>query len=296
MRKYISLIILGGVCQYAVGQSTIERSFEGIDEIEISISSGDAIFEKGSNNTVDIVLEHSFNDYEPEIEKRGNTLYIKERDDSRNWSWRGDALWSFSIPDGVEIDFNTGSGDADIVGLDTEVGLNSGSGDFKFKNTKGKAKMNTGSGDIELENVEGRYKMNTGSGDIGLDDVAAEINANTGSGDIEVEGLMITGPSTFNSGSGDVEIALAGAVDYDLSLNSGSGNAELDFNGNPIEGEIVMKANKRNGRIRAPFEFDKVEEIENGRNNVTVRKSVKLGNKDIRISVSSGSGTAAIEE
>jgi hypothetical protein len=56
-----------------------------------------------------------------------------------------------------------------------------------------------------------------------------------------------------------------------------------------------MKANKRNGEIAAPFDFDKVEEIDNG-NNTTIKKTAKIGSKNIDIKVATGSGTARISK
>ena len=56
-----------------------------------------------------------------------------------------------------------------------------------------------------------------------------------------------------------------------------------------------MKANKKNGEIVAPFDFDKEEEVENG-NNTTIKKTAKIGSKDIDIHVATGSGTARISK
>jgi len=85
-------------------------------------------------------------------------------------------------------------------------------------------------------------------------------------------------------------------LDYNISVNSGSGNAQLNFNNNPVSGEVVMTANKRNGNIVAPFKFDKEETIDDDHNSQRIRKTAKLGNKDILIRVSTGSGTAEISK
>jgi hypothetical protein len=88
---------------------------------------------------------------------------------------------------------------------------------------------------------------------------------------------------------------LASAPAHDISLNSGSGDAILDFNGNKIEGLIVMKANKKNGVIKAPFDFDKTEEIEQGRDQVAIKKTTQRGTSDVKISIGTGSGVAQIK-
>ncbi len=280
----------------AFGQTTVERTFDGIDEIDMSLGSGDAIFENGNGDDVQLVLTHTFDDYEPVIEKRGDKLYIREERNNGNWSRNGRATWKFTVPDGMELDFNTGSGDVSVTGLEMDIECNSGSGDFELSRARGQFKMNTGSGDVDIRDSEGRYRMNTGSGDIEMAKVSGDIDANTGSGDIEADDLSLTGSSNLNSGSGDVEVSLAGALDHDISINSGSGDAVLDFNGAEIEGVIIMQVSKRHGRIVAPFDFDTEEEIDNGGSSPTLKKTVKLGDKDVRIRIGSGSGRAEVKE
>ncbi len=288
------ILLLAMLPMIALAQEKIEQNFSGIEEIDVSVGPGDAIFEKSPDNKVYLTLTHNIDDYNPTIEQKGDRLRVRE--ENRNGSWRGSATWKFLVPDNTEIEFNTGSGEIEISGLSVDASINSGSGDLSFSNITGEVKGNTGSGDITFDKANGEFRMNTGSGDVEADDMTGYMTFNTGSGDVEVKNLVLSDNSNFNSGSGDVEISLGAPLDYDLSLNSGSGDAVLDFNGNKIEGMIVMKANKRNGRIVAPFKFDSEEEIENGRNNTTLKKTAKIGNKDVRINVNTGSGTAEVEE
>ena len=51
------------------------------------------------------------------------------------------------------------------------------------------------------------------------------LSMNTGSGNVMVDGAVIKGASNFSSGSGNVEVSLDAALDYDVSLGTGSGNA-----------------------------------------------------------------------
>lgn len=275
-------------------QKVINETFEGIKEIEMSISSGDVIFEKSGDNKVTIEMISTFEAYVPTIEKRGAVLRIDEEKmrDVRNWS--GNVTWNFKIPNDLVIDHNTGSGDITIAGLQLKIGMNSGSGSFRISGSGGEMRINTGSGDIRVSKATGRLDFNCGSGDIDISDVNAEVAANVGSGDIEASGLALSGKSTFNSGSGDVEVTLAQPLAHDISANSGSGDARLNFNGHKIDGLVTMEANKQNGDIEAPFEFDSTEEIERG-DNTTVRKTRQMGSSNIKINVSTGSGTAEIK-
>ncbi|WP_416864841.1 MAG: DUF4097 family beta strand repeat-containing protein [Imperialibacter sp.] len=290
----LTVALLFMVAGMATAQQKVDRTFSGINKVTMSISSGDAFFEKSADGKVYVALEHDIDDYEPTIEQKGSTLVINEEKMKNRRSWSGDSKWTIKVPDEVNISFNTGSGDVQISGLMADLSTNSGSGNTRIENSNGKIRVNTGSGNIRARESKGELSFNAGSGNIDLYSVDAEVSANVGSGNVSVEKLKLSGRSSFNSGSGDVEVSLAATPAYDISVNSGSGDSTLDFEGNKIEGVIVMEANKNNGDIDAPFDFDSTEEIGNGRN-TTVKKTKKMGSSDVRIKVSTGSGTAEIK-
>jgi len=294
------------------GQQTITRTYDGVKDIRLSTSAGDGIIKKGNGSQVKVTLEYNYDDdsFEPIFEQSGNRLELREEFE-RGSRTSGRSIWTLEIPDDIDFRFNTGSGDLQIDDLKIELRSNLGSGDIELRDLTGDIDVNTGSGDIDVDNLEGELNANTGSGRIEIADSKGNLDVNTGSGNIRLNritgafgvnvgsgditaiGLNITGSSSFNSGSGNTEVVLASGLDYDISVNSGSGDAILDFNGNEIEGEIVMKANKRNGRIVAPFAFDKEYEKDRG-SQVIMIKEARIGNKDIGIRVSTGSGTARI--
>jgi len=294
-------------------EKTVEKSFSGIKSIDLSTASGDCIIKKGSGDAVQVVVTYTYDDddYTPKMDKSGSRLKLEEKFHANNT--RGSSKWELTVPDGLsiefnsgsgdlslsdlkgEIDFSTGSGDAHIENFDGELKCNSGSGDFELKNIKGEAKVNSGSGDHHISDSELYAKANTGSGDIEVNDSKGGYKLNTGSGDVEAGRITLSEEGNFNTGSGDVEIVLAAALVDDISVNSGSGNAVVDFNGNKIEGEVVMTCKKSGGNIRAHFEFDKEEEID--RNGETyLKKTAKFGSKDILIEVGTGTGTAEIRK
>lgn len=245
------------------------------------------------------------------MNQEGDRLIIREKFRS-NFS-HGNAEWTLTIPDGVEVDFSTGSGNLDASNLTLDLDVKTGSGDISVRQHKGDLRGNTGSGDItlaeangeirancgsgniDIEKISGELSVNCGSGDISLRDSKAKFSANTGSGTVRGTNLTLTGSSGFNTGSGNAQVVLANAPTYNIAVNSGSGDAILDFNGNTIAGEVVMKANKKNGTIKAPFEFDKTEEIEQGRDQVVIKKTTQRGSSDVNISISTGSGVAQIK-
>jgi hypothetical protein len=314
------IILLASVVLFttlaSTAQNNLDKSFTGIKKIKMTIASGDCIIKKGASAGVNVSLKHSYSEgFEPTIEQEGDRLILKET--FRNRSMSGDATWTLTIPDGIDVSFHAGSSNLDISGLSLNLDATTGSGNLTFADVKGDIRATTGSGEVEFENFDGEISTTTGSGNTRVSkskgditvscgsgnvrvlDSQAIFSASTGSGNISGRNVSINGSSRFSSGSGDSELILASSPQYNLSVSSGSGNAKLDFNGNEIKGEIVMKASKRNGSISAPFDFDQTEEIENGNNsdrdNIVIRKTAKKGNGTQKISVSTGSGNAILK-
>lgn len=313
--KIIKLLTLLSFLSLSVQaqEKSIEKSFSGVKSIRLSVASGDVFVEKGSN-TVEVKVNHDYDDDEVEFvfDQSGSRLEMKE-DFSNSRRSSGFSKWYLSIPDGLDVQFNSGSGDVKVEDIDIELKVNSGSGDFSGDEVKGEVSVNIGSGDISFVDCVADLTSNSGSGDVQVDRYNGELTANVGSGDVnvgsatgafsvnagsgelEIRGIEITDKSSFNAGSGDVEIELSKALDHDISVNSGSGDAVLDFNGNEIAGEITMTVKKNGGDIIAPFDFDTSEEIDEGKN-TKIRKTAKIGSKDIEIKISSGSGDAVIKK
>ena len=313
-KKYVFLFAL--IISYGLQaqDKTISKSFSDITEINLNTASGDCQIIKTSSNKVDVVLVYSYSDdvFKAVFEKDGDVLNIKEKF-QQNSNTRGNSSWKLSVPENMEININTGSGDikAKSIALNLksnsgsgditldyvsgQIKANTGSGEFSADSFDGKMKINTGSGDVDLSNSKGEFTINLGSGDIEANKLTGEFSMNVGSGDIDTKDIVLTEASSFNAGSGDVRITLSSALKNDISVNSGSGNAILDFNGLKVEGDFTMKANKRHGDISAPFEFDKVTEEENG-NQTIIKKTAKVGNSNVKIRIATGSGRAAVEK
>jgi len=301
----------------AYGQKTINKSYTGVKSIRLETASGSGTIKKSSTNEVKITLEYTYDedDYEPTFEQKEDRLIIDEdfNNRGRNWNNRGNAKWTLELPDGVELDYSSGSGTIDIDGLDIELNVGTGSGSIEVNDVTGRMKINTGSGSIRISKAEGEVDANTGSGSIRLrdskgnadlntgsgsikvDDVEGSFDLNTGSGSIEATGITISGNSDFNTGSGRVEVELAAELNHDVSINTGSGSATLDFNGTEIAGQFYLETDKRRSEITAPFKFDKeYDEDGRGRNNVRQIKEAKIGTKNIRINMETGSGDVKI--
>lgn len=310
---FVFCLLMTAIISQAQEQE-VNKSFSGVKKIRLNTSGGDCILVKGSSNDVNVSLKYTYSKekFTPVMEQEGSTLVLKE--EFERGSASGESKWTLTIPQNMELDFNTGAGSLKAEGLTLELKSNSGSGNVDLKNTAGAFRLNSGSGSMELNSIKGEISANSGSGSIIVDGAAdAEVKANVGSGNIKIynatgrfaansgsgsvkaDKLILTNKSSFNSGSGDIKVTLAAAPLHSLSVNSGSGDAIVDFSGNKMEGTIVMTANKKNGEIRAPFTFDKTEEIDDD-DQVRIRKTARLSDKDIQIKIGTGSGNAVVEK
>ena len=316
MQKALAIIGLVLILLPAYAQEkVIERSFTGIEELSINLGSGDATFRPGSSSTLEITVSHTYDEdeYTAEFEQKGSKLIVKEKID-RSINWNNSSKWTFTVPEGLDVELNAGSGDVTADNVNITLGINTGSGDLDASEMMGSLAVNSGSGDVEVQDHNGNISINTGSGDVDISSCegnSVSVNAgsgdislrrmegrfsvNTGSGDVEASGLALAEESSFNTGSGDVEVELAKAIEFDLSITSGSGRASLDLNGTKMEGELVMKATKNRGEIDAPFDFDKVEEEDQGRQTI-IKKTKRFSSKNVTVSIGTGSGKAVIRE
>lgn len=194
-----------------------------------------------------------------------------------------------------DIEISTASGDIDIKKAGGEIEFSTASGDIEAVGLSDEIDLNTASGDIEISGSEGNFDVNAASGDIDLSDVNGTFDVNCASGDITAKGITIGGASDFNVASGDVEVILAETCEFDLDINSASGNVTLDYNGNPVKGLFVFTIRKGKGRIVCPFDFDNEEEFkQNGKKHL--RKSFSKGGDTPVIKVNSASGKVELKK
>jgi hypothetical protein len=300
---------------HSFGQKEQTKTFKGIKSVKMSNSSGNCRIVKSTDGTVTVKLRYTYDDRDVEntMEQEGDRLVIRETFHANNV--HGSSEWTISVPDGISVRYSTGSGSIRAEDLKADLNITTGSGDLVFTKVSGTIGGTTGSGDLELDgfkgelninigsgsamidNSEGDLDLNCGSGNIRVNQSKAAFKLNTGSGNIAGKSVSLSGASNFNSGSGDASVVLASSPQYDIFVNSGSGDAELNFNGNAIAGEVIMEASKEHGKIVAPFEFDKTEEIGRGnKDDLTVRKTAIKGKGTNKIKVGTGSGDAVLKQ
>lgn len=306
----------------------IKKTFKNIKEVKFKGMSSDCVVKGAKGNEVIVHLEYtSDNDYfKPQIKEDNGTLILKDR-----WHGGEECVWTITVPPKTAVKLSSVSGDFSIEGLESEIDaktvsgditardckgevrLNSTSGEFEVKNLEGKISLDGASSDMEAEKLSGDIEIQTASGDIEAVAFKGEISLKVASGDIEIEqakgefkvqtasgdingsDISIENESQFKVASGDVEIILAESTDHDLTLASASGDAILDYNGNPIKGWFEFTALVEDGMIISPFKFDK-EEIEEKWGKKYAVKSFKKGGDTPKIYIKTASGKAVLKK
>ena len=119
-----------------------------------------------------------------------------------------------------------------VDGMRGELLVDAGSGTVTVADVRGDVlELDTGSGEVSARGVAVRQlRLDTGSGGAELDGVSADrVELDTGSGDVvlgldtDVELLEI------DSGSGNVTVRAPASLGGELSLDTGSGELEVDF-------------------------------------------------------------------
>lgn len=325
---FLTLLTFASLTQLQAGE--ISKSFDGITKVRIKTTSGDCDISRSTSSKVEVLLTFTYEEgeYEPELEQRGSTLMLSESFFGRNV--RGHAMWRITVPEKTDIEFSTASGNLKIKDLVSDIEAKTASGNVTANNLNGRLECGTASGDIEAENIQGKIRFGTASGNIHVRGAKGTLNLGAASGDVRTENLdgefefgtasgnirirnakgafdvgaasgdvdatdiELTGKSEFGAASGDVELTLNAELANDIEASTASGNVTLSFNGKPIRGFIEMTANTEQGKIRAPFDFDKEETYTKG-DQEYVTKTVQKGTGP-NIKVSTASGTATLRE
>jgi len=302
MKKAFIIVLL--MCFVAISCKTVEtqekkyievtKTFGKKDVVNMNFVRGDCKIVKSENDNINVTVTYKLkneNLYEPQMNESDNSLTLIEH---FKGSTSGDIKWTVSIPSDIKINFNSASGDFQLNNLSAEVVANTASGDVIVDNYNGNMKINTASGDIKISNVDGILKFNTASGDIVVNNSKSIFKFSTASGDILASNITLTDNSSFNTASGDVNIGLTASPDFDISINTASGDAVLNYNGNPISGHFELSVRKNSGEIVVPFKFEKDGSIKenDGKNirTVTIEKETPV------IKMNSASGDLTINK
>jgi len=310
-------------------EQEILKTFKNKTKVTIETFSGNCIVKKGSGNEIIVRFVHTYPDtgFKPKFLEEGSTLVLKEL----RLSGSGSSTWYLTVPEKTGIKFKSisghfsvaglksninaktvsgdinardcqgelslasVSGDMDVENLSGKVNIKSVSSDLEVKNLSGEVQVKSASGDIEAEALEGAIVVKVASGDIEINNSQGSFEVKTASGDISAVNIIIKKESRFKVASGDVYVKLAKSASHDLTLASASGDAVLNYNGNPIEGYFEFKAIEDSGKIISPFAFDKEEEEEKWGKTYLI-KSFKRKSNTPKILIHTASGKAVLKE
>jgi hypothetical protein len=325
---FMGSLFLAGL--YAYGEHEIRKTFKDKKVVQLSTFSGDCIVKKARGGEIEILFIHSYSNtnFEPRFEEDGNKLILKEK---FHLSGSGDSTWNISVPDKTTVLFQSISGNFTVEGVKGDITASTVSGDLaardckgelnlksisgeldvknlsgninvtgvssslEIKDLSGEIRLNTASGDIKAERLDGSVLVKCPSGDIEITDAKGSIEVKAASGDIHAEGIIIKKESSFKVASGDIYVELAKSAEQNLSLECASGDAVLNYNGNPIEGYFEFKAIDDRGDIISPFPFDKEEEEEKWGKKYLI-KSFKRGLDVPKIRIYTASGKAELRQ
>ncbi|MEM1121557.1 MAG: hypothetical protein AAGJ18_13995 [Bacteroidota bacterium] len=292
MLSILAIALFFTATNFLTAQSHNE-TYKDVEMLDISTITGDIIIKKGSTNEVSAKGKWDDDQIRVKVDFDGTSLRIEEKKRGNNVDGHA-STWTLMVPDGLDLEVNSGTGSLSIAGVEADLDANSGTGSISITDMEGRFDVNSGTGDLELENVKGKFDLNSGTGDVMVMNGEGKFDANSGTGDVKFKKVQPTGHSTLNSGTGDVKFVIVGDIKGDLELNSGTGYAVLDFDGQKIEGDFEMKCGIRSGRIVAPFKFDSERQVgHNG--NGHIEKSAKIGNADFDVEISTGTGKAEVK-
>ncbi|MEO1257336.1 MAG: hypothetical protein AAFZ15_01015 [Bacteroidota bacterium] len=287
--------------------SQIDESFSNVKKVKFDIAVGDIQLQKSNSGKTELLGNYDEGKLNVEVLFKNGELSVIEKTKKKKTRGSIDSKYTLSIPDDIFVNINTGTGDVSLNDLSTKTNINTGTGMVSFQNYNGASKlnsgtgnvrvidskgdidMNSGTGNVMIENSSGDLVANSGTGNVKVDKVKGKLAANSGTGNVKGSNVHLEGTASFNSGTGAAQYVLTGEVSNDLSVNSGTGDAILDMNGQRFEGTLIMKCDKDHGSISAPFSFDKTETKDD-----TLIKYKYFGDSGVEIQVSTGTGKAKV--
>lgn len=274
----------------------IKKDFSKVKKMDVKLVLGSCEFQKSSDGKIHVTVDYSFDEenFKTIFKEKNNKLSIEEKfeQDSDN---DGESFWIISMPDDIDVEFSSATGNLSIKGLNAEFEGSSGTGCITIQNSQGEFELSSGTGVVEASNCEGEFELSSGTGTLKIKNCKGEIEASSGTGRVTAENITIENSSEFSSGTGKTSVKKISGKDFDLEISSGTGRAELDLEGKKVSGEYILEAQQKSGKIESSYKFDKEEEIEDD-NSTRIRKSFVIGNSKSIISINSGTGKVILKK
>ncbi|MDN3686583.1 DUF4097 family beta strand repeat-containing protein [Cyclobacterium jeungdonense] len=293
----LSFILAAFGSQYGQSQELIQKTFPGIQQLEIS-AGAIAIEYEGDEGMDQIQLEallgaNENTDKTLVMITVGNTLKIAY--DPPRGSWSNKKYIRMKGPSAVQLDINNGSGSLTVSGVRAPVThLQVGSGQIHGKDITGKVSVKGSSGSIRMEKIDGNVDCQLTSGNAILEQINGNVdfkatsgqfkaysvkgvlNARLTSGNMRLDQIGELGKLEITSGNIKADRAGLGSNSY---FNGSSGNIQIHTGSNLQSYNYELQAGSGNIRV-ANHSQSKSLSIHNG-NFPTIKGKISSGNISI---------------
>src|SRR6056297_3660079 len=140
MKKITSIIIVSILLMSSVFAKQISRVFPKKDELDIECVLGSCEFQKSPDNRIHVTVEHNYDaDYfTPVFEEEDDKLTIEEDlHENGHDFYNQKSNWTIKVPDGMEIEFSTATGELSIEDISAEFEGSCATGSITITNAKG---------------------------------------------------------------------------------------------------------------------------------------------------------------
>jgi DUF4097 and DUF4098 domain-containing protein YvlB len=170
----------------------------------------------------------------------------------------------------VNVELGTASGDVDVDGAATSFAVGTASGDITMHLSGPAERVTAGaaSGDIRISGGEiGRVRAESASGDVTVDGLTGEANLSSASGDVTATWDSINGDVEIeaSSASGDVRLSFPRGTELDGYADTSSGDIDSDFPGDMNRDQDHLRLEGGNNAVRL--------EVDTASGDIKIRRS-----------------------
>jgi len=173
-----------GISQLSINAGAGSMEVTGVDGLDrITVKATIVVSDEDEEDALKIINKKMT----LSLAKNGNAAQLD--------AWFDDGIMGFgsdshialevSVPNGMSLDIDDGSGSMEITNIDADVTIDDGSGSIDVSDIAS-LKIDDGSGSIDIENAAGDVSITDGSGSISVRHVQGSVTIDDGSGSIKV--------------------------------------------------------------------------------------------------------------
>lgn len=222
----VALVLTGGVAVSALGAMTAERETHDV-VVEDALTSvvmrggvGDVSVRSdpdATRTTVQITTVGGWSPVQASAVAEGGALQLRSSC-GRVWPGPCSAAFEVTVPEGLDLDLSTGTGDQDLVGTFGAVRFDSDTGDVSWTASRGTSltgRVDTGNVQVQGAVPAVRVTGETGAVRLALDAAPTEVQATTATGDVRIlvpdDGTRYDATATSDTGGARIAVPTAAA-------------------------------------------------------------------------------------